>query len=633
MKKIVSVLLALVMALSVVCVTAFATDLTIREPDGMKNADYAGYMILKATNSADDHTKFAYTLSSKYADVLKSVTEKNTEADIVKYISELDAGGMRAFADKVYDAIKAANIAADAALASGSNTVEAGYWLIAQTSDAPAGETQSLTMVDTAGKDALTIDTKKDGVIVEKQVSDDGYLKCGKQGDPTHVHEKSCYNWKNANEAALGDTVPFDIRSKVPTNADGYKYMYFIIGDTLSGGLALNKDSVKVYIGGKLADEGKDYSLVISEDGQHFDVALVDAKAHPGEDVEVFYTAVVDTDAIIGVEGNPNEVDVTYSTKPNYDYKPDEDEVPGFPNADKNVPVGTTPKDYTRTYVTDIKFMKIDGENGNPLKGAEFTIKGNSLNIVLHYVETFSVDRNGNYWKLRNNTYTTEAPQMNDIMERVSTAYDRSNGGYVVAESGYAGKDAVTVDGVVYRPATESEMQGDAVLYILHKCNVDSYADTSVKYALSGHWESLSTSDKKTVTAAVNDDGVVILAGLGEGTYTVSETKVPEGFNKINDFTVSIHWNDPTMANQTNPVWTGTVTMNGKTEAISLVDMGDDDVTGESEVFYLEVENFSGVELPSTGGIGTYIFYALGGLLVLSAGVLFVTRKRMGEEE
>ena len=135
------------------------------------------------------------------------------------------------------------------------------------------------------------------------------------------------------------------------------------------------------------------------------------------------------------------------------------------------------------------------------------------------------------------------------------------------------------------------------------------------------------------MSAAVNDDGMVIFAGLGEGTYTVSETKVPAGFNKIDDFTVTIKWNDPTVENQTNPIWVGSVTMNGKTEAISLVDMGDDDAAGESEVFYLDVENFSGVELPSTGGIGTYIFYALGGLLVLSAGVLFVTRKRMGEEE
>ena len=42
------------------------------------------------------------------------------------------------------------------------------------------------------------------------------------------------------------------------------------------------------------------------------------------------------------------------------------------------------------------------------------------------------------------------------------------------------------------------------------------------------------------------------------------------------------------------------------------------------------VENNSGAQLPETGGIGTTIFYILGGLLVLTAVVLLVTKKRMG---
>ena len=46
------------------------------------------------------------------------------------------------------------------------------------------------------------------------------------------------------------------------------------------------------------------------------------------------------------------------------------------------------------------------------------------------------------------------------------------------------------------------------------------------------------------------------------------------------------------------------------------------------------VENFSGAELPSTGGIGTTIFYTLGGLLAVGAAVFLVTKKRMsGVEE
>ena len=46
-----------------------------------------------------------------------------------------------------------------------------------------------------------------------------------------------------------------------------------------------------------------------------------------------------------------------------------------------------------------------------------------------------------------------------------------------------------------------------------------------------------------------------------------------------------------------------------------------------------EIVNKKGAELPSTGGIGTTIFYIIGTLLVLGAGVLLVTRRRMRSSE
>ena len=48
-----------------------------------------------------------------------------------------------------------------------------------------------------------------------------------------------------------------------------------------------------------------------------------------------------------------------------------------------------------------------------------------------------------------------------------------------------------------------------------------------------------------------------------------------------------------------------------------------------SGVFSITVENNAGTELPSTGGMGTTIFYVLGSVLVLAAVVLLVTKKRM----
>ena len=46
----------------------------------------------------------------------------------------------------------------------------------------------------------------------------------------------------------------------------------------------------------------------------------------------------------------------------------------------------------------------------------------------------------------------------------------------------------------------------------------------------------------------------------------------------------------------------------------------------------ITVANNKGATLPETGGMGTTIFYALGSILVLGAGVLLVVKKRMSAE-
>lgn len=48
---------------------------------------------------------------------------------------------------------------------------------------------------------------------------------------------------------------------------------------------------------------------------------------------------------------------------------------------------------------------------------------------------------------------------------------------------------------------------------------------------------------------------------------------------------------------------------------------------------HIDIVNNSGATLPETGGIGTTIFYAAGALLVVGAGVLLVTKKRMNKSE
>ena len=97
---------------------------------------------------------------------------------------------------------------------------------------------------------------------------------------------------------------------------------------------------------------------------------------------------------------------------------------------------------------------------------------------------------------------------------------------------------------------------------------------------------------------------VNVFKGLKDGTYTLVETVVPAGFNKT--------------ADESFKITSGT---------------GDSYEVGNLETRNIKVLNNKGVELPSTGGIGTTMFYVIGGALVLVAVVLLVTRKRMSAEK
>ena len=64
--------------------------------------------------------------------------------------------------------------------------------------------------------------------------------------------------------------------------------------------------------------------------------------------------------------------------------------------------------------------------------------------------------------------------------------------------------------------------------------------------------------------------------------------------------------------------------------------LDDEDVdvewSDEDNALVFTIDNFSGATLPSTGGIGTTLFYVIGGILVVAAGVLLITKKRMSRE-
>ena len=125
-------------------------------------------------------------------------------------------------------------------------------------------------------------------------------------------------------------------------------------------------------------------------------------------------------------------------------------------------------------------------------------------------------------------------------------------------------------------------------------------------YKITG-WAEM-TGDKVPTEAATfitPESGKLDIDGLDLGTYYLRETKAPDGYNLLAD-----------------PI------------VITIVDTAGDGADAPTvDIPVQHVENSSGIELPSTGGIGTTIFYTLGGLLVVGAAVLLVTKKRVRDME
>ena len=121
------------------------------------------------------------------------------------------------------------------------------------------------------------------------------------------------------------------------------------------------------------------------------------------------------------------------------------------------------------------------------------------------------------------------------------------------------------------------------------------------------------TKEKAKATTLVSDaEGKIAVEGLDADTYYLEETKAPGGYNKL--------------AGPVKVVISHTVTGEGAQMTHTLKQ----DTTDVEKV---EIENKSGTELPSTGGIGTTIFYVLGSILVIGAVVLLIAKKRMSASE
>lgn len=165
------------------------------------------------------------------------------------------------------------------------------------------------------------------------------------------------------------------------------------------------------------------------------------------------------------------------------------------------------------------------------------------------------------------------------------------------ATLGYGNSHTTTSDKVnVYNAkftVTKSDGEGNPLAgagFVIHD------ADGNYYLLKNGEVSWIESSDDATEYTSSATGEVQAFTGLKDGTYTLVEKTVPSGYNKAANLTFTIEGEDYTVTNLEKSA---------------------------------TVVNNAGAELPSTGGMGTTIFYIVGAILVLGAGVVLVSRKRM----
>ncbi|MCD7848107.1 MAG: SpaH/EbpB family LPXTG-anchored major pilin [Oscillospiraceae bacterium] len=181
----------------------------------------------------------------------------------------------------------------------------------------------------------------------------------------------------------------------------------------------------------------------------------------------------------------------------------------------------------------------------------------------------------------------------------------------------------------IYKYTGESVEKGtaleDATFYIYKKDSNGTpyYAVldlTSSPYTL----QSWTTTEADATKITTTSTGLLQIEGLDEGTYYIHETEAPAGYNPLTaDVEFYIAGEGETNMEQ-GAIYGSSTSGNTITESVTV-----------QSVSYtaIPIKNSTGSELPGTGGIGTTIFYVVGGVLVVGAIVLLITKKRLGNKD
>lgn len=226
--------------------------------------------------------------------------------------------------------------------------------------------------------------------------------------------------------------------------------------------------------------------------------------------------------------------------------------------------------------------------------------------VIITYRATLTKDANFTVNGNLNEAYPTFGDDPTDTTDGKKDMAKVFSGGLKLTKKD---ADAVkTLTGAEFTVYTDVNCETEAKL-VTYEVNDDGVITETVNKNLSA-------------TATVDENGVVRFDGLGAGTYYIKETKAPSGYIKLKDpikVEVTVELPDAITTGNETATFTYKISGNGIQGEVTVDNNG---------IAAFDVRNTQGFTLPTTGGMGTYLFTIGGVVLIALAAVLLLVRSR-----
>ena len=573
-KKALALLMVLVMSLSLLTVTALAAGGTITIKNATAGMEYKLYKVFDASYTAGtsgDTKPAGATYTIKSTDPWYSLvsapgspfTLTKDAAHAGTYIVSIEKGQQETVATWFQNVDASGLTATQTETPTDSNTVTFdGLGKGYYYIKSGVGATVTLTHAKETRK---VIDKNQQpgwGTYPDSTKPGGKFIKTGANGEGTE--------YGALGTADIGGKLDYKIDIFSATNYQGDKMIKeYIIEDTESPAVFMHFSTIKVWVNGTELTKGWVEGVDETSDTSHA-IGSSTTPATSKENADWYVENADNADSKFSIHINWLKEDGTFKFDNN-----------GKPNV------------INITYEGVLKSKDVVyGDNGNRNTATLYVLPNDSTEraLVGKPSEATAVTYSGELLK-----YTTE----NDVKKPL------------------AGAEFTITRGEDAKPLAFYPSKAYAGVYYL--ANKENWNSEHVDHSDSSKEESM-----KVTTLITPTDGMIIIRGLAGGEYIVTETKAPDGYNKL---TASItmplkQGNDPT-AGVTLTNVKKSLAADGK-PLLSPIEF--------QNVHVKEIENNMGTVLPETGGIGTTLFITLGALAVIGTGLFLVTNKRISKE-